>query len=277
MATSRRASALTRLDLPTLGGPSTATATPVPQPLAAPRVGEVPRDAAGEGGERAGDFRLGLRRQILVGEVDDRLQMGERADQVPAPPVIERRQSAARLAHRLAALGLGLGVDQVGDCLDPREVELAGEEGAAGEVARPGRGEAVDPPEREPDRLDRRPTAMEVELDEVLAGIARRRREAEREPVVEDLAGPGVADFHAHRAPRRRRGEPGQAFERGGGARPGDPEHRDRAPPRRGGQCEDGGPAHRHGRRRIAAAPPPCARADAGGTLAVPFPHGTDR
>ena len=214
---------------------------PVPEPLAAPRVREMARDLAGERGDGAGDLRLGLRRQVLVGEVDHRLEMGERADQVPAPPVIERRQRAARLAHRLAALGLGLGVDQVGDRLDLREVELAGEEGAAGEVARPGGGEARDAPEREPDRLDRRPPAMEVELDEVLAGIARRRREAEREPVVEDLAGPGVAEFHAHRPPRRRRGEPGQAFERGGGARPGDPEHRDGAPSRRGRQREDGG------------------------------------
>ena len=70
--------------------------------------------------------------RVLVGEVDRRLDMGQRSGQLGAPAVMERGQRAAGLAPGLAPLRLGLGVDQIGDRLDLGQVELAGEEGAAG-------------------------------------------------------------------------------------------------------------------------------------------------
>ncbi len=47
-------------------------------------------------------------------------------------------QRAAQLAQRLATLGLGLGVDQVGNALGLGQVQLAVLEGAARELARLG-------------------------------------------------------------------------------------------------------------------------------------------
>ena len=61
-------------------------------------------------------------------------------------------------------------------------------EGAASELARLGRAQAVDALERRKDRRDHRPAAMKVELGDILTGHAVRSRKADDQRPVEDLA-----------------------------------------------------------------------------------------
>ncbi len=55
----------------------------VAQPLAAPAVGEVTRDFAGERADLAQDALLDCHRQVFIGEVDRGFEMGEDAGQPP--------------------------------------------------------------------------------------------------------------------------------------------------------------------------------------------------
>ena len=59
-------------------------------------------------------------RQILVGKIDRRLEMGQRAQAERAPVLVEAMQRAIHLLQRELALLLGLGRDQVGDGLGLR-------------------------------------------------------------------------------------------------------------------------------------------------------------
>ena len=68
------------------------------------------------------------------------LEVGEDAGQTIAPSTINLTQLAAELPHCLATLCLGLGRGEIGDRLGLQQIELAVEEGAAGEFA--GLGEA---------------------------------------------------------------------------------------------------------------------------------------
>ncbi len=100
----------------------------------------MPRDLGGEIGGLGGDARLDLGRQILVGKIDGRFEMRQKAQQPVAPAAIERAEMTVELAQRLAALRLGFGGGEIGHRLGLGEVELAVEKGAAGEFA--GLGEA---------------------------------------------------------------------------------------------------------------------------------------
>ena len=101
IATSRCARRLTRLDLPALGGPTTAIVEAVAQPLAAPRVGEMRRDFGRQLPDRRSDGRDQVGRHVgLLGrEVDRRLEPGERPQQRRAPGVV----AAGRARRRAAA------------------------------------------------------------------------------------------------------------------------------------------------------------------------------
>ena len=65
--------------------------------------------------------------------------MGQQSPQALGPPGVEPPQLAVELAHRLPALSLGLGIDQVRHRFGLGEIEFAVLEGAAGEFAGPGR------------------------------------------------------------------------------------------------------------------------------------------
>src|SRR3546814_10485626 len=62
-------------------------------------------------------------RDILLGEVDSRLEMGLRPQNPHPPALIQPPQFAGELALGLASLGRRLGIDQIGDRLDGREVD----------------------------------------------------------------------------------------------------------------------------------------------------------
>ena len=94
-----------------------------------------------------------------------------------APGLGALAEQALELTICLAALRLGLGADQIGQPLDRGEVELAVLERAARELARLRRPQAFDPPERTEHRGDHRAAAVQLQLGDVLAGLAVRARE----------------------------------------------------------------------------------------------------
>ena len=125
MAASRRASALSRDDLPTLGGPAMTTRKPSRRRSPLP-VCEMLRDR----GEQLGDSSVGLHRCVggdigLVGEVEPGLGERLRLHQLLAPRLIERPRPAFGLRDRLARLRLGLGGDEIGEALDLGEIDAA--------------------------------------------------------------------------------------------------------------------------------------------------------
>jgi hypothetical protein len=109
----------------------------------------------------------------LVTRVDDRVHLA--------------RERAGQAARRRARRGRARRVDQVGDALGLREVELAVQERAPRELARPGDARAERDAARE-QRSQRRGAAVPVELDDGLAGVRRRRGERDREPLVDRRA-----------------------------------------------------------------------------------------
>ena len=91
------------------------------------------------------------------------------------------------LPQGLAPLRRRLGRDQVGDALRGREVQLAVQEGAAGELPRLGRaGAGGDQGLRHAG--DHRRPAVQVQFRRILAGVAARPGEPEHQGVVQHLA-----------------------------------------------------------------------------------------
>ena len=80
-------------------------------------------------------------------------------------------------------------IDQVGEAFDRGEIELAVLEGAAGELAGLGRPQAVKRRERSKRRGDHRAAAVQLQLGDVLAGLARGRRKPQRQRLVDGLFG----------------------------------------------------------------------------------------
>src|SRR5258705_13282745 len=88
-----------------------------------------------EGLRLPADAILDLGRQVLVGKIDRRFEMGEDPGQPIAPAPVEAAELAIELAQCLAALRLGLGRRKIGDRLGLQQIELAVEESAASEFA----------------------------------------------------------------------------------------------------------------------------------------------
>ena len=112
----------------------------VAQSFTAMPVGQVTLDFGNQALRLTTDAVLDFRRKVLVRKIDCRLEVGEDAGQTIAPSTINVTQLAAELPHCLATLCLGLGRGEIGDRLGLQQIELAVEEGAAGEFA--GLGEA---------------------------------------------------------------------------------------------------------------------------------------
>ena len=176
---------------------------PVSQPFTSVSVRKVPLDL--------GDQRFGLTenavfdlgRQILVGKIDRRLEMGESTGQALAPAAVEITKLTVELAKRLTTLCLGLGRGEIGDGFGLYEIELAIEKGASGEFAGFG-----NPQPEAAEHLHNRgkhgATAVQMKLGDILTGDAARGREPQHEPVIEPLTGLGVDQTSSPRYARRR-------------------------------------------------------------------------
>ena len=158
------------------------------QALAA-AVGGGATDLVRDPVDRGEDLRLQILRHIaLVGEVEARLEQGQHLQHLLAPTLGGMSQLAAELAHGLAPLRLGLGIDEVGEALDLGEVHAAVEKGAAGELAGLRRAAILDGAERAQHRGPGRQPAMDMELGLILAGKALRPRHPQDEGLIERLA-----------------------------------------------------------------------------------------
>ena len=111
---------------------------------------------------------------VLVREVERRLHVGEQVEQVFAQRPHRLRHAARQLRQRVLQLGAVGRLDDGVDGLGPRQVELARQEGALGELARPRR-PATRPQEGGYQRLHERRTTHEVQFGHVFAGVALRR------------------------------------------------------------------------------------------------------
>src|SRR5690348_11387179 len=151
-------------------------------------IGKMTLDLSGEHRELRPRALLEGRRQAFLRKIDRRFEARETMEKPASPRLRQPPQRAAELPERLAALGCGLGRDEIGDAFGRGEIELAIEEGPPREFA--GLGEAQPRHRREllEQASEDRAAAMNMELGNVLAGIAARPRKEEDEPVVDDLA-----------------------------------------------------------------------------------------
>ena len=110
------------------------------------------------------------------------------AQQLLPPAFVERAQRAFGLRESLAALRLGLGVDEIGEALDLGKIELAVLEGAARELAGLGEARSGERQYGLDDLAHHGAAAMHVELGHVLAGEAGGTRKPKHEATIEQRA-----------------------------------------------------------------------------------------
>ena len=116
--------------------------------------------------------------------------MSSRRGEVRHPVLVKRPQRAARLEDGRAVLALRLGGDQVAEAFRLGEVDAAVFEGSPGEFSGFGEPCADGRCDRFEAGGDDGPTAMEVELGDVLAGDGRRSGKEDRDAAIDDGAGP---------------------------------------------------------------------------------------
>ena len=161
----------------------------VAQPLAAPAIVEMPGDVRRNGLHVVpGTGRYLFRHIVLVGEVQFRFHHGARPDQPRSPRIERPAQRPGGLAHRLAPLRLGLGMDQIGEPLDLGEVEPTGCKGAARELAGVGGPQAHEARQSRDHRRNHGTPAMHMKLGDVLPGEARRPGKEENETRIDHRA-----------------------------------------------------------------------------------------
>ena len=120
------------------------------------------------------------------------------------------------------------------------EIEPAIFKRAAGKLASFGRPATFDPTESFEHTGDDRLAAMKLQLSDILAGLAARRREPQRQRFVDNFTPRRIAHTRQHRLARLRQA-PDQFFKGDTRARPGHAYHGNRRRRPAGGEGEDGG------------------------------------
>ena len=123
--------------------------------------------------------------------------MRQRAQQSLTPVLVDARQRPPQLIEGLAPLGLGLGIDQIGEPLGRRQVQFAVLEGPPGELPGLGHSQPIEPRQCAGDRLDGGAPAVDMQFGHVFAGKTRRPRKPNRQPIVEGIARVRVAKAHS--------------------------------------------------------------------------------
>ena len=163
----------------------------------------------------------------LVGKIDAGFDQRRRLDDPRAPVARFVAEQALQLAQRLAALPVGVGVNEIVEAFGFGQIELAVLEGAAGEFAGLGGAHIFQRRQRRENRGQHRAPAMDMEFGDVLAGGAGRTRKPEHDRIVQWLTG-DVPEQHPGRRPRRR-DFAAQRRQRRTGLRARDAHDRDRA------------------------------------------------
>ena len=139
----------------------------------------------------------------LVGKVDAGFDQRQRLDEFLPPGLGAVTQRAGHLPIGLPALALGFRHYQIGEAFDGGEIELAVLEGAAGEFAGLGGAQILEAGEGGQRRRDHRAAAVQLQFGRVLAGLAVRSGEPQRQRLVDHLAGCRIADAGKGRLARR--------------------------------------------------------------------------
>lgn len=142
---------------------------------------------------------------LFIGEIELRFDPRQGFEQPAAPARAGAPEHALALPQRLAKLGAGGGGDDVGHRFGGREIELAVEKGATGELARTRGAQSRQIRQSVGQGARHRGTAVVVQLDHVFAGIAARSRKPEHEALVDRLAAARIAQDPKRRPPLRRR------------------------------------------------------------------------
>ena len=224
-----------------IGRPGNGDHEAVAQPLAAAAIGQ---DASDLVTQLLRSMKRGTEQIFghigFIGKIDPRLDQGQRLDQSPPPSLGAVADQTFELTKGEAPLRLRFGGDEIGQALDRREIEPAVFEGAAGELASLGGPATLDRRQRIEHTGNDRLAAMKLQLGDVLAGLAARRRKPQRQRFVDDLTARRIAHPRQRRLARLGQA-PDQFLKRNTGARPGDAHHSNRRRRPAGGQREDGG------------------------------------
>ncbi len=176
MATSRSASALIKRGFPDVRRAGDGEEQSLAQLLASTGVVQVGRDFASDGAQGGEKLLLDLRRQVLVGKVDQRFLIREDASQPVRPVLVQRAKLPLELSQRLPPLRFCFRCDQVVHCFRFDEIHPAVQESAPGELARFG-GAQAGLRQRLGNAVDDRASAMQMQFRTVLAGVSVRTGE----------------------------------------------------------------------------------------------------
>ncbi len=192
----------------------------------------------------SGDFGLA---HPVVGEIYRRLGAPQGHDQGGAPALIKIGQGPLMLAQGLAQLGRRFGIHQIRHGLGPGQIQLAVFHRPAAELARLG-GAQAQVRKGAKQCLAHRPSAMNVEFGDILAGKTVRRSKPQHQGLVDFAPAMGQAPQHG---PARRGQGPRQGPDAGARQRPRDPHHRHPGPAWRTGQRENAGIHEKPGGKAI--------------------------
>ena len=211
------------------------------QPLAQPFTSPLCRKDFFDLAEQRFDFCNRRRDQFgrhvtFVGEIDAGFDQRRGLDDLIAPVARAVAEQTVQLTQRLAALPVGVGMNQIVEAFGFGEIELAILERAPGELARLRGAHIGERRERREQRRQHRAPAMNMKFRDILAGRAGRARKPQHHGVVDRLP-IRIAQQGPRRHPRRRH----LARKRnqcGPGLRSGYPDDRNRArrPARRKGK-----------------------------------------
>ena len=140
----------------------------------------------------------------------------------------------------MATLGLRLRRHQIRQAFDRGKVEATVLERATRELARLGMPKSVQLSQQAQHRRNHGTSAMDLQLDGVLAGLAVGPRKPERQALIDEIPGGGIAHSRQGR-PTRLGHLAGQLLERDARTRTRDPNDRDRRRRAAGGDGEYGG------------------------------------
>jgi hypothetical protein len=196
---------LTRLDLPALGGPTTAIVRPArsrsPR-CPSTRCAPISADSRQTSGRITSSRFSGT---SSSGAIDLGLDPSERLQERLPPAFIKPAQCAIELAQRLTRLRPRLGVDEIGQAFHGGEIETAVEKCPARKLARVRGAHTCEAGQRVEQTCDDRPAAVHLELEQILSGEAPGPREPQDEPLVDGLSTAGIEHGAEGRPARGRR------------------------------------------------------------------------
>ena len=201
----------------------------LPKPLGGSSAHERPVNPVGCAADRRARRRRGEIGGVLdVGEIELRLDRRHRFDNEVADGVAFPFQGAARDPLRLPALSLRLGLYEIGEPLDFREVDLAVGESPPGELAGFSGPDARKAGKGAGERGGNRTAAGDMEFRHLVAGETSRRRETDDKRPVDDLSRLRILERPQDGGPIGKGCPPRQGLKRNAAQRTRQAKHRDR-------------------------------------------------